>query len=92
MRHDLIRGGFDPPLRYHERKRERVALSLLAGLALAISTMIAVTIVSIGMAQAEILVASQSGDGNLAVAFLVCSIIIGAIAGTIYRKRQERPD
>ena len=37
-------------MRYHERKREWVALSLLAGLALAISTMIAVTIVSIGIA------------------------------------------
>ena len=92
MRQVLTRGGFDPPLRYHEGKRQRVALSLIAALALAITTMVAVTIVSIGIAQAEILVASQSGDGSLAVAFLVCSIVIGAIVGTIYRQRQERLD
>ncbi|HET7681995.1 MAG TPA: hypothetical protein VFK79_17890 [Xanthobacteraceae bacterium] len=91
MRQDF-RGGFDPPLRYHERRRQRTALSLFAGLALAISTMIAATIVSIGIAQADILVATRSGDGTLAVAFLICSIIIGAIVGAIYRKRQERPD
>ena len=63
---DLRRGGFGPPLGYYERKRQRTALSLVAGLTLAISTMIAVTIVSIGIAQAEILVATQSGDGSLA--------------------------
>jgi hypothetical protein len=91
MRQDF-RGGFDPPLRYHERRRQRTVLSLFAGLALAISTMIAATIVSIGIAQAGILVATPSGDGTLAVAFLTCSIIIGAIVGSIYRKQQERPN
>jgi hypothetical protein len=51
-RKDLRRGGFVPPLGYQERRRQRTALSLVAGLALAISTVIAVTIVSIGLAQA----------------------------------------
>jgi hypothetical protein len=79
-------------LGYHERRRQRTALSLVAGLTLAISTLIVVTIVSIGIAQAEILVATQSGDNSPAVAFLVCSIIIGAIGGTVYGQRQQRPD
>lgn len=93
MRRKLIsRGGFGPSLPCHESKRQRRALSLIAGLALAASTVVAVTIVSIGIAQAEILVAAQSGDGNLAVAFLVCSIIIGGIVGAIYRWRQQRSD
>ena len=92
MRQDLRRGGFDPPLGCQERRRQRTALSLVAGLALAISTMIAVTIVSIGIAQAEIVVATQSGNGSLAAALLVCSIIIGANGGAVYRQLQERPD
>jgi hypothetical protein len=92
VRNDLRRSGFVPPLGYQERRRQRTALSLVAGLALAISTMIAATIVSIGLAQAEVLAATQSGDGNLAVAFLVCSIIIGGIVGAIYRKRQQQLD
>ena len=52
VRKDLRRGGFVPHLGYQERRRQRTALSLVAGLALAISTVIAVTIVSIGLAQA----------------------------------------
>jgi hypothetical protein len=91
MRHNFIdSGGFDPPLP-HRRRRQRKTLSLIATLLLAVSTVIAVTVVSIGIAQAEILVATQSGDGSLAIAFLVCSIIIGAIVGMLYRNRQQRP-
>jgi hypothetical protein len=91
-RKDLRRGGFVPPLGYQERRRQRTALSLVAGLALAISTMIAVTIVSIGLAQAGVLAATQNGDGSLAVAFVVGGILIRVIAGTFYAKRQESPD
>ena len=91
MRHHLVdRGGFDPPLPRRKRKRQHKKLSLIATLALAVGTAIAVTIVSIGIAQAEILVAMQTGDGSLAVAFLVCSIIVGGIIGAIYRHKQQR--
>jgi hypothetical protein len=93
MRHDLIdRGGFGPSLPYRQRKHQRTTLSIVAGLALAICTVVAVTVVSIGFAQAEILVATQRGDGSLAVAFLVVSIIVGGIVGAIYRRREQRPD
>lgn len=84
-------GGFDPPRPHRRRKRQRRTLSLIATIALMVSTAIAVTVVSIGIAQADILVAAHSGDGSLAIAFLVCSIIVGAIVGTIYRRRQQRP-
>lgn len=91
MRQNLIdSGGFDPPRPHRRRKRQRRTLSLIATIALMVSTAIAVTVVSIGIAQADILVATQRGDGSLAVAFLVCSIIVGAIVGTIYRNRQQR--
>ena len=89
---DFAGGGFDPRLRYIERRRQRTTLSLITGLALAISTMIAITIVSIGIAQAEILVATRRGDGSLAVIFLTGLIIVGTIIGTIHPKRQERWD
>jgi hypothetical protein len=92
MRHDFIDGGgFDPPRPHRRRKRQRRTLSLIATLALVFSTVLAVTIVSIGIAQAEILVAMQTGDGSLAIAFLVCSIVVGGIVGAIYRYRQQRP-
>ena len=45
--------------------------------------MIAVTIVSIGIAQAEILVATRRGDGSLAVIFVALLIIVGTIVGTM---------
>jgi hypothetical protein len=92
MRRNLIeRGGFGPPLPYRKRRRQRTALSLIAGLALAAGTVIAMTTVSIGLAQAEILVAAHKGDGSLAVAFLVLSIVVGGIVGAIHRWRQQRP-
>jgi hypothetical protein len=92
MRDDPIdRGGFEPPPPHRRRKHQRTTLSLIATIALAISTMVAVTVVSIGIAQAKILVAAQSGDGTLAVAFLVCSILIAGIVTGLYRNRQERP-
>ncbi len=92
MRHLIDRGGFDSPLPRRERRRQHTALSLIASITLAVSTVIAVTVVSIGFAQAEILVATQRGDGSLAVAFLVGCIVIGGIVGEIYRRRHQRPD
>jgi hypothetical protein len=92
MRRDLIEGGFDPPLPPSERSRQRTALSLIASIALAICIMVAATAVSIGIAQAELLGAAQTGDGSLAVAYVVCSIIVGGIIGVIYRRRQQRRD
>jgi hypothetical protein len=61
MRQDLIdRAGFNSPLPHCERRRQRTALSLIASIALVVSTMVAVTIVSLGIAQAEVLAAPQA--------------------------------
>ena len=92
MRRDLIdKGGFDTPLPSRERRRQRTTLSLLAGLALAVSIIVAVTAVTMGIAQAEILVAGHIGDGSLAVAYVACSLIVGALIGVFYRRRQQGP-
>ena len=92
MRHEFVdRGGFAPPLHSHERRRQRTALSLIASITLAVSVIVAITAVSVGIAQAEILIAAHSGDGALAVAYLVCSLIVGGIVGVIYRRRHQRP-
>ena len=85
------RGGFDAPLRSHERRRQRTALSLIASLALVLSIVVTVTAVSMGMAHAELLVAMRKGDGSLAVAFLVICLVAGTVVGTIYRKRHQHP-
>jgi hypothetical protein len=91
IRNSIDRGGFGPSFPSCERRHQRTALSLFAGLALAICTVVAVTVVSIGIAQAEILVATQSGGGSLAVAFVAGSIVGGGIVGAIYRRRQQLP-
>jgi hypothetical protein len=93
MRQDLIdRGGFDPPLPSAQRSRQRKALALLASLALAVSIVVAVIAVSMGIAQAEIFVGGRIGDGSLGAAYLVGSLIVGAVIGMVYRRGQQRPD
>jgi Flp pilus assembly CpaF family ATPase len=92
MRQDFINaGGFAPLLPSRKRRRQRTALTLLTTIALAASTTIVATIVSIGRAQAEILVAGQRGDGSLAVFVVIASIIIGGMVSAVYNKHQQRP-
>ena len=93
MRRDLFdRGGFDSPLPFDERRCQRTALSLITSIALAVSTVIAGTVVSVGIAQAQILVATQKADGNFAIACLIACLVVGAVVGEVYRRRQQRPD
>lgn len=87
----LDKGGFDAPVRSFERGRERTALSLIASAALALSIIVTATVVSLGIAHAEILVATRRGDGSLAIALLVICLVAGTIVGTIYRRRQQNP-
>ena len=92
MRRDLINaGGFAPVLPSQKRRCQRTALTLLTTFALAVSTTVVATILSVGRAQAEILVATQRGDGSLAVAVVIASIIIGGIVAAVYNKHQQRP-
>ena len=91
MRRDLINaGGFATRLPSRRRRRQRTALTLLTTTALAVSTMVVATIISIGRAQAGILVAAQRGDGSLAIAVVIASIIIGGIVTAVYNKHQQR--
>lgn len=82
-------GGFDAPLRTHERRCQRTALSLIASVALALSIMVTVTVMSMGMAHAGLLVAMQKGDGSLAIGSLIISLVAGLVVGAIYRRRQQ---
>jgi hypothetical protein len=85
-------GGFDPPLPFDRRRRQRTVLSLLASIALALSIVVTVTVVSIGIAQADLLVSLRSGEGGLAVILVIGCLVVGTIVGEIYRRRQQRPD
>jgi len=91
MRRNFISaGGFAPPLPSRKRRRQRTALTLVTTTALAASTTVVATIVSIGRAHAEILVAAKRGDGSLAVAVIIASIVIGGIVAAIYNRHQQR--
>jgi hypothetical protein len=92
MRRDFINaGGFAPLLPSRKRRRQRTALTLVTTIVLAVSTTVVATIFSIGRAQAEILVAAKRGDGSLAVAVVIASIIIGGIVAAVYNRHQQRP-
>jgi CHASE3 domain sensor protein len=67
MSNDLNdRTGFDPPIRPQQAARQRTALALIATVALAISIAVAATVVSLGMARANLLGAIENSSGPLA--------------------------
>ena len=71
------RAGFQRPIPSQEMAQQRTTLALIATAALAISTVIAVTVVSIGIARAEMLSAAQSDDARLAVAVFLGIVFAG---------------
>jgi CHASE3 domain sensor protein len=63
MSNDLNdRTGFDPPIRPQQAARQRTALALIATVALAISIAVAATVVSLGMARANLLGAVENSE------------------------------
>ncbi|MEA2994269.1 MAG: hypothetical protein QOD40_3189 [Alphaproteobacteria bacterium] len=67
MSNDLNdRTGFDPPIRPQQAARQRTALALIATIALAISIAVAATVVSLGMARANLLGAIENSSEPLA--------------------------
>ena len=78
MRADLsFRFGFQASRRECARKRRRIAFTqLLLTLALALSTVIALTAVSIGMARAATLGTIMANDnGSIGVALLLAAVL-----------------
>ncbi len=72
------RAGFQRPIPSQEMAQQRTTLALIATAALAISTVVAVTVVSIGMARAEMFSAAQSSDdARLAVAAFLGVVFAG---------------
>jgi hypothetical protein len=97
MRHDSINtGGFDPPSPHRQTAQERTKLSCIAIVALAVSTVVAVTVVSIGIARAEMFGVAASGDGRVAVALFLATIFAGmgglAAVTVLYNRRRPRQD
>jgi hypothetical protein len=91
---DLIgRTGFDRPAPNEDSAEKRRALTLIATAALAISTAVAATVVSIGMARADIVGrAADSDGGTLAIALFIAATLAGiaAVAG-IGKKTGHKP-
>jgi hypothetical protein len=92
MSHDLNdRAGFDHPSRRQRTAQQRTALALIASVALALSTAVAATIVSIGMARAETLRTVADGDsGPFAVALFLGLVLAGMGGLTAIVTRNER--
>ncbi len=79
--HGNERAGFSRPPPPQQMARQRTTLALIATAALAVSTAIAATVVSIGIARAGEIAAS-SGDGHIAVAVFL-GIVFAGMGGLI---------
>jgi hypothetical protein len=80
MRKPVVRAGFSAPARHPlGRERRTVMLAeLVAGLALALSTMIAATVLTVGIARAGVIDGVVGHEGSLfSVALLIGVIVIG---------------
>lgn len=89
------RAGFQRPIPSHEMAQQRTTLALIATAALAVSTVVAVTVVSIGIARAEMLSAAQSDDARLAVAVFLGIVFAGMgglTAVTAFSRARTRPE
>jgi hypothetical protein len=72
------RAGFDHRIRDKETARQRSALALIASAALALSTAVAATVVSMGIARAAMLGGAADGDNrSFAVAGLLGFVLAG---------------
>ena len=71
------RAGFQRPIASQEMAQQRTTLALIATAALAVSTVVAATVVSIGIARAEMLGAAQNDDARLAVAVFLGIVFAG---------------
>jgi hypothetical protein len=84
------RAGFDHRPLHQETAQQRSALALIASMALAISTAVAATVVSIGIARAEILGSVANGTNRpVAVAVLIGVVLAGMGGLTAMVTRHE---
>lgn len=92
MSHDLTdRAGFDHQTRHQRTAQQRTVLALIASVALALSTAVAVTAVSIGMARAGALRSVADGDNApFAVAVFLGLVLAGMGGLTAVVTRNER--
>lgn len=93
MDHNLKHSGFDPAGR-PRHTAQRTALALIATIALAISTLLVATVVSMGIARAELAAGHETDDSRLAVALLL-GVVLAGMAGltavtAIYHKSRPR--
>jgi type IV secretory pathway VirB2 component (pilin) len=90
------RTGFSPPIRPQQSARQRTTLALIATVALAISIAVAATVVSMGMARADMLSGiADSDNGPFALAGFVGLVLAGMgglIALVTWRQRPSIPN
>jgi hypothetical protein len=87
------RVGFEHPSRQGPLPRRHMAsLELIAGAALVVSTVVAATVVSIGIARADAPVAAAASDSSLALAVLLGLVLGGWACLTVLMTRHAPRD
>ncbi len=93
MSNDRIEPGFDHRSRHRETAQQRTALALIATIALAVSTAVAATVVSIGMARADMLGPVDSDNGPFALALFLGLVLasMGWLTAAMTRNERKPP-
>jgi hypothetical protein len=93
MSNDLNeRAGFDHRTQHEETAQQRTALALIASAALAVSTAVAATVVSMGIARADMLGGVANGDNApFAVAVFFGLVLAGMGGLTAMATHRRKP-
>jgi len=86
------RVGFERPNRGSPSRRYAASLEVVAGMALVVSTVVAATVVSIGIARADTLGAATPSESSFAIAVLLALIFAGwgGLTAVAVRSRRRR--
>ena len=88
----IDRVGFERPIRrVPSPRRQAASLQLMASIALAVCTVVAATVVSIGIARADVPAAAQSADVSFALAVLLGLVLGGWGWLTVVMTRDTLP-
>ena len=85
------RAGFDHRTREEETAQQRTALALIASAALAVSTAVAATVVSMGIARADIIGSAADGDGAPFAVAVFLGLVLAGMGGLTALVTRRKP-
>jgi hypothetical protein len=85
------RAGFDHRTQHEETAQQRTALALIASAALAVSTAVAVTVVSMGIARADMIGSVADGDNAPFAVAVFLGLVLAGMGGLTAMVTRRKP-